>query len=109
MPGKAVNQSHWSKPFDTVLSTGTAKLKDLLLLDMLTAWKQQLDYKTKLSIFCKELIQEDFRINEGFWNCTKLYIVLWKSTVVLKLLIKWPEKVEMTFCFISPQVEKIPK
>ena len=25
MPGKAVNQSHWSKPFDTVLPTGMAK------------------------------------------------------------------------------------
>lgn len=62
--------------------------KDLLLLDMLTAWRQQLNCK-KQSLYLSK------RTNEWFWNWTKLHSELWNSTVVLKLLIEWLEEVAM--------------
>ena len=69
--------------------------RDLLLLDMMTAWKQQLNYKNTLSSFWKELISVDFITNEQFQNWKKPYSVLWKSTVVLKSLIRWQKEVDI--------------
>ena len=51
MPVKAVKQSHWSKQFDTVLPQPLNSKKDFSLLDMLSAWKQQLNSYNNPSIF----------------------------------------------------------